>query len=254
MEREASARFRFYAELNDFLPADRRQIAFDYRFRGSPSIKDAVEAIGVPHPEVDLILVNGTSVGWDHRLRDGDDVSVYPVFEAMDITPAVRLRPQPLRETRFIADVHLGRLARLLRMLGFDCAWDAGYDDARIIDLAAAEHRIILTRDRGLLKNGRVTHGTWVRATDPHAQIEEVVDRFHLRSQFAPFTRCMECNGTLEERDAEDVATRVPPKARERATAFRECRDCGHVYWDGTHVERMRELVRHLSARDESAD
>jgi len=158
----------------------------------------------------------------------------------------VRLRPEPLRETRFVLDVHLGRLARWLRMLGFDTVYDNAYDDARIVDIAAREHRIILTRDRGLLKHARVTHGTWVRATDPRRQIDEVVDRLDLRARFAPFTRCMECNGALESRARADIAARVPPRARRRASAFHQCAGCGKVYWDGTHVARMRRLLAEL--------
>jgi hypothetical protein len=241
-----NARFRFYAELNDFLPAQKRQVAFDHAFTGRPSIKDAVEAIGVPHPEVDLIVVNGASVGWDYHLAGGDDVAVYPVFEAIDVSPVVRLRPEPLRATRFVADVHLGRLARWLRMLGFDCAYDEECPAAEIIEIAVAERRVILTRNRHLLKNAHVTHGYWVRATDPHRQTREVVDRLDLRSRFAPFTRCMECNAEIVERPAAEVGDRVPPRARERATAFYQCVGCQRVYWEGTHVERMRRLIESL--------
>ena len=246
-EHAKTARFRFYAELNDFLPAGKRQLAFDYSFTGSPSIKDAIEAVGVPHPEVDLVVVNGASVGWDYHLASGDDVSVYPVFEAMDISHIVRLRPKPLRVTRFVLDVHLGRLARWLRMLGFDSVYDTGYDSVQIIEHAVDERRIILTRNRELLKNTRVTHGYWVRTTNPRAQIEEVVRKLDLRSQFAPFTRCMECNGEIIERTAAEVADQVPPKARERAESFYQCSECRRVYWEGTHVERMRRLIEELS-------
>ena len=241
-----TARIRFYAELNDFLPAGKRQVAFDYTFTGTPSIKDAIEAIGVPHPEVDLVVVNGVSIGWDYHLAPDDAVSVYPVFEAMDISPAVRLRPEPLRVTRFLLDAHLGRLARLLRMLGFDSAYDAGYESTRAIEIATGENRIILTRDRQLLKNARITRGYWVRATEPREQIEEVVARLDLRSQFAPFTRCMECNGEIVDRTDTEVANRVPPRARARAEAFHQCAECGKIYWEGTHVERMRRLIEEL--------
>jgi uncharacterized protein with PIN domain len=246
-EHAMKARFRFYAELNDFLLADKRQLAFDYSFSGSPSIKDAIEAIGVPHPEVDLIVVNDASVGWDYHLASGDEVSVYPVFEAIDISDIVRLRPEPLRVSRFVLDVHLGRLAKWLRMLGFDSLYDSGYDNAQIIENGVDERRIILTRSRELLKNARVTHGYWVRATDPRAQIEEVVGRLDLRSQFAPFTRCMECNGEITERPPAEVADQVPPKARERAQSLYQCNQCRRVYWEGTHVERMRRLIEELS-------
>ena len=102
------AEFRFYEELNDFLPPEKRKRSFAYMFEGTPSIKDAIEAVGVPHTEIDIILVDGRSVGFDHRLRGGERVAVYPMFEAIDVSPLVRLRPQPLRITRFVVDVHLG--------------------------------------------------------------------------------------------------------------------------------------------------
>ena len=237
------ARFRFYAELNDFLPTAKRQAPFDYAFSGTPSIKDAIEAIGIPHPEVDLVVVNGRSVGWGYHLAPEDDVSVYPVFEAVDISPAVRLRSEPLRVTRFMVDTHLGRLARWVRMLGFDAICDAGFDHDQIVEVSLREHRIILTHNRQLLKDARVTHGYWVRATEPREQIEEVVVRLDLRSQFTPFSRCMDCNGTITARPLEDVAHRVPPMVRKQTGSFHQCEACGKVYWNGTHVQRMRTLI-----------
>ena len=132
------AEFRFYEELNDFLPPEKRKRAFDYRFDGTPSIKDAVEAVGVPHTEIDVILADGRSVGFDYRLRGGERVAVYPMFEALDVSPLVRLRPQPLRSTRFVVDVHLGALARHLRLIGFDTVWRNNLDDREIVDIALA--------------------------------------------------------------------------------------------------------------------
>ena len=136
--------FRFYEELNDFLPLARKKVSFEYAFRGSPSVKDAVEAIGVPHTEVDLVIVNGRSVGFEYQLRDGDRIAVYPTFEALDISPATRLKARPLRKLRFIADVHLGKLARLLRMMGFDTLYDRDFEDAEIVARSTGELRIIL--------------------------------------------------------------------------------------------------------------
>ena len=114
------AHFRFYEELNEFLPHHKRKTEFVYHFHGAPSVKDAVEAIGVPHVEVDIILVNGISVSFSRKLSDGDRISVYPVFESFDVSAVTHLRARPLREPRFILDVHLGRLAKYLRLCGFD--------------------------------------------------------------------------------------------------------------------------------------
>src|SRR5690606_17651684 len=186
---------RFYAELNDFLPAERRQVAFRYAFEGTPAVKDTIEAIGVPHTEVDVILVDGRSVDFAYRLQGGERVAVYPVFERFDVAGVTRLRPAPLRVTRFIADVHLGALARHLRLVGFDTVWERDLADEDIIRRALAERRIVLTRDRGLLKDGRVTHGYWLRNTDPRQQLGEVVRALDLAGRLQPYTRCMQCNG-----------------------------------------------------------
>lgn len=238
-----TARFRFYAELNDFLPEAQKQRTFDYCFRGSPGVKDAVEAIGVPHTEVDLIVVNGASVGFDYHLRDGDEVSVYPVFEALDISPVVRLRPRPLRVTRFVLDVHLGKLARALRLLGFDAGYERTAEDADIVKKSASEHRIILTRDRELLKSGAVTHGYWIRSSDPRTQVKEVLERFDLRGQVRPFTRCTVCNGLIEPAALEEARREAPERVKEWCTEYFRCSDCGKLYWKGTHFDRLGEFV-----------
>jgi hypothetical protein len=178
---------RFYEELNDFLHYSRRKKAFDFLTRGKRTIKDIIESLGVPHTEVDLILANGISVNFDYHPANKDYISVYPVFEAIDISPIVYLRPKPLRETRFILDVHLGPLARYLRMLGFDTYYRNDLDDHEIIHLSLSEKRIILTRDLFILKNGRVTHGYYVRNTNPGKQLQEIVNRFDLKRQIHPF-------------------------------------------------------------------
>lgn len=257
----ASAQFRFYAELNDFLPTAKSSMGtaapcpYVYEYRGHPSVKDAIEALGVPHVEVDLILANGRSVDFDYPLHDGDRIAVYPVFESLDISPLVRLRARPLRRTAFVLDVHLGKLARLLRMLGLDTRYRNDYEDEEIVEVAGREGRIILTRDRGLLMRGAVTHGYWVRATAPTAQAREVVGRFDLREQAQPFTRCLRCNGLLEPVAAEAVRDQVPPQTAAWCEArgvchYHRCADCGQVYWPGTHYERMQRTVARVLSKD----
>jgi uncharacterized protein with PIN domain len=243
-----TAEFRFYEELNDFLPPERRKAPFPYSFDGTPSVKDAIEALGVPHTEIDLILVNGLSVGFGHRLSDGDRVAVYPVFESLDISPVVRLRPEPLREPKFILDGLLGRLAKYLRLLGFDTSYDRTLDDTGIIRIAQQEQRIILTRDRGLLKHGSVTHGYLVRSADTAKQAIEVVRRFDLACRLRPFSRCTVCNGIIEEVAKESVLGRIPPKAAVYYDRFSRCGSCGRIYWRGSHAERMEQTVHRLAA------
>ena len=248
------AEFRFYAELNDFLSPERRYVTFVHAFRGRPAVKDQIEALGVPHTEVDLILVNGESVGFDHPLEDGDRVSVYPVFEAFDITPVLRVRPEPLREVRFVLDAHLGRLAAYLRMLGFDALYRSDYEDGELAHLSHDERRILLTRDRGLLKRSIVTHGYCVRETQPCSQLVEVVQHFDLFRLIAPFTRCVRCNGLLERVPKEQVRDRLLPETCRHYDDFCTCRACGRVYWHGPHAERMERLIEHVLAHEPGED
>ena len=246
---ENCAQFRFYEELNDFLPQYQRKQDIAYTFNEHPAIKDPIEALGVPHTEVDLIVVNGRSVGFDYRLQDGDRVAVYPTFESLDITPIVRLRPQPLRKTAFVLDGHLGTLARLLRLLGFDALYRNNFEDRDIIRVALSEHRIILTRDRWLLRAKEVTHGYWLHSDDPEEQAREVLRRFDLTGCIQLFQRCPVCNGVLYSVSKTEVLAQLEPLTREHYEEFWRCDACGKIYWRGTHYPRIsRKLERILSA------
>ena len=246
----ASAEFRFYEELNDFLPPERRRASFVYSVAGTRSVKDAIEAIGVPHTEVDLILVDGESVGFERVLRGGERVAVYPMFELLDIAPLQHLRPRPLREPRFVLDTHLGKLARHLRMAGFDCLYRNDYRDSELVTAALAEQRIILTRDLGLLKQRLVTHGYFVRATESEGQLREVVRVLQLQSGLRPFTRCRECNAALREVPKTEVEARLPPKVRAAYEHFQLCPGCGRIYWEGSHYARLRRLLDRTAQPD----
>lgn len=238
-----TAFFRFYEELNDFLPEKNRKKSLLYRFSGSPAVKDAIEAIGVPHIEVDLILINGKSVTFTHRLSKEDHVSVYPVFESLDISPVNRLRERPLRKTRFILDVHLGKLAKYLRMTGFDTLYEKHYSDSEIVEISLKEKRIILTRDIGVLKYKTVTHGYWIRSQDPYEQFNEVIRRFELIQNFQPFHRCMNCNGLIEKVTKDEVIHNLKPKTRQFYHDFYKCSKCNKIYWKGSHFKKMQHFI-----------
>lgn len=248
--RQQVSTFRFYEELNDFLPPERRKIAFDFAFNGTPSVKDCIEAIGVPHPEVDLILVDDVSTGFDRLLKGGERVAVYPMFERLDITPLSHLRPRPLREPRFVLDVHLGKLARYLRLLGFDTSYDRAHADPRLAAIATKERRILLTRDKGLLKRKAVTRGYWLRNTEPRLQIAEVVEALDLYSAVRVFSRCMVCNHTLETVDEALVRDELPAGLRGRLGWISRCQGCGRLYWPGSHYDRLVDLITHLISSD----
>jgi len=242
------ADLRFYAELRDFLAPGRRSGHVRHAFREPGSVKDAIESHGVPHTEVELIIVNGRSVGFDHQVSAGDRISVYPVFESFDVSPIVRVRPHALREPRFVLDVHLGTLARRLRLLGFDCCYERDASDEALVAISTSEGRILLTRDLGLLKRRVITHGTFVRATDPRKQVREIVRRFQLAGRISPFSRCISCNGLLEDVPKVEVAPQLPPMTRQLYDEFRRCRDCHKPYWRGAHHARLEELVAEASA------
>jgi hypothetical protein len=240
------ATFRFYEELNDFLPPDRRKIAFDYAFNGTPSVKDSIEAIGVPHPEVDLILVDGVSVRFDHLLNGGERVAVYPMFERVNISSLTRLRPNPLRKPCFVLDVHLGKLARYLRLLGFDTFYDRDYDDATIAAISRKERRLLLTRDKGLLKRNEVTRGYWLRNIQPRLQIAEVMEAFDLHRVVRIFSRCLVCNHTLETVAEASVRDALPAGLRGQFEQVSRCPGCGRLYWPGSHYDRLVDLLTNL--------
>ncbi|GGK56945.1 Mut7-C RNAse domain-containing protein [Amphritea balenae] len=241
-----TASFRFYEELNDFLPRDKRKLTFDWSFIGWPTVKDCIEAIGVPHCEIDLILVNGASVEFNYPMQGGERVAVYPQFEAFDITPLIRLRPKPLRETKFVVDVNLGTLARKLRLLGFDTLYRNDFGDNELVDISVAERRIILTRDLGVLKHGAVSHGYWVRSDDPRQQVRELVERLQLQKQCQPFIRCSHCNGILQEVDKGAIVSRIPEDTLKYSNKYWQCPDCKRVYWRGSHYSRVQEWINDL--------
>jgi uncharacterized protein with PIN domain len=238
--------FRFYEELNDFLPSAKRKTSFQYAFKENQSVKDAVEALGVPHVEVDMIIVNGKTVDFSYKLMNDDQISVYPVFESFDISKVAPLRAKPLRKTKFILDVHLGRLSKYLRLCGFDALFEHYFTDNEIIELSVKEHRIILTRDRGLLKNKRVTRGYWIRSRKPDEQLKEVLNRFDLKDDLHPFTRCLECNGTVADVPKEEIIDKLLPNTRNLFDGFKRCRVCGKIYWEGSHYERMKSFLESL--------
>ena len=237
---------RFYEELNDFLPRGRKKKTFVHLFSGRPTIKDVIESLGIPHVEVDLILANGHSVDFNYKPDDHDLISVYPVFESLDISSVTRLRPKPLRDIKLILDVHLGKLARYMRLIGFDTMYETNLEDDQIVSISSREKRIVLTRDIQLLKNSQVTHGYWVRSQKPGEQLQEVIHRLDLSKKIRPFHRCMECNGIIKKADKSEVIDYLKPKTRTHYENFYRCDQCLRVYWNGSHYQRMVAMLRNL--------
>src|SRR6266496_2944814 len=223
----SSATLHFHAELNDFVPPARRDRGFVHSFRGRVSIKDMIESLGVPHTEVAAIAVNGQSQDFSYLVRDGDQIDVYPISIAEAVAPFVPLRAPTLGTPRFVLDT----------------LYRNDYEDSELAYIASAEERILLTRDRGLLKRGIVTHAYYLRETDPQRQVAELLRRYDLAPAIRPLHRCIRCNGQLRTVPKEQISDRLEPKTREHYQEFSICVSCGQIYWKGSHYQKIQGFV-----------
>lgn len=242
---DLTVKFRFFGELNDFLSSQKEENSFSVVFKGNPSVKDLIEATGVPHTEIDIILINGKSVSFSYKLSGGEQIDVYPVFERSVREPVIHLAPLPESKS-FILDVHLGKLTRVLRLLGFDASYRNDYSDPQIVNTGVKENRIILTRDKGILKYKNVKAGYWIRSTNYLEQAREVVRRFDLCGMINPFSRCMLCNGRLVKVEKTDILLNLEEKTRLFYNKFSKCDVCGKVFWEGSHFERLQDLIKKI--------
>jgi uncharacterized protein with PIN domain len=240
------ATFQFLGGLQDLLAPGYRNGPFRYRFREHQTIKDAIEALGVPHTEVDCILVNRCSVDFNHRLQTNDSIEVYPLHAPVPALPILHLTPRLPNPAQFILDVHLGKLARRLRLLGFDSLYRNDYRDDEIMQLALEQQRIILTRDRGILKHKKVLSGYLVRSDVLVKQVREVLDRYRLREMIRPWLRCMSCNGLIEKIAKSEIDDRLEHKTRLYFDVFHRCPSCHRIYWQGSHFEQIETWLRSL--------
>lgn len=242
----AEVTFRFYGELNDFLPPWRRGRSFAYAYNGPQSVKHLMESIGLPHPEVDLILAGGAPVGFDHQPREGERIAVYPAFSELALEGLPSLRPPLPEPIAFLADNHLGRMARYLRLLGFDTTYGADTPDDILAERAHDENRVLLMRDRGLLKRSLVLFGYCLRSTDSREQLFAVLRRYRLFDRLEPWARCLRCNGRLQPVEKAAVLHLLEPKTKLYYDTFRQCDACGRVYWEGSHVGELGRLVEEV--------
>jgi uncharacterized protein with PIN domain len=238
--------FRFYEELNDFLPENRRKTDFEAPLKGTRSIKDMIESLGVPHTEVDLILVNNRSVDFRYILQDRDRVSVYPVFELLNITGITRLRNIPLRRNRFIADINIGNIVKYMRVLGLDVYHDSFLSNRDIIEISNNKKRIILTQNKKLLKFKDVSHGMFIRPGTTIEQIRRIIEYLDIKNDIKPFSRCLRCNTQLSTVQKNKILGRIPPKTKECCHEYGQCPSCDKIYWKGTHFMKMEKVVRQI--------
>jgi len=236
---------RFYEELNDFLKKEKHKKDIEAVFKGKRSVKDLIESFGVPHVEVDLILVNGKSVDFNYLTEDADRISVYPVFERLNIRDVQKLRNIPLRNIKFACDVHLRSLARRLRLLGFDVYYSDISDDAELVQVSINEDRVLLTGNRQLLMRRSITKGLCIRSSGTEKQTVEVLDRLDLRNLCDPFLRCVECNGLIEKIAEGDNSYMdiIPPGVRQWCSEFYRCPSCKRIYWKGSHYDKLVKVV-----------
>jgi hypothetical protein len=239
---------RFHGSLNDFLPLGRRDLPVVREFESPPAIKDTIQAMGVPHPEVDLIMANDRPVDFSYRLRPGDRIEVFGLDRPAGLAGLAGLVPTPPEPPRFVLDGHLGRLVRYLRMLGFDTRYDRRAEDSELARASAEESRILLTRDRGLLKRSVVRHGFLVRDDDPRCQLAQVVARYGLSRLAAPFTRCIRCNGAIRPVGRSEVVERLAGQLRTLRyfDSFGRCDGCSSIYWPGSHYDRMSRVAQEV--------
>ncbi|WP_266205998.1 Mut7-C RNAse domain-containing protein [Pontibacter kalidii] len=243
---EHAATFRFHGALNDFLNKHRKGKTIRFTFQGTPAIKDAMEAMGVPHPEVDVVLANNKLVAFSYLLRPGDAVEVYPVETGKEWPAGYTFEERNPPPHRFILDVHLGTLAKSMRLLGLDTFYQTDLSDNVIARIAAQQQRVVLTRDVGLLKQKSIAWGYWLRSQHTEEQLEEVIRRFRLQDSFSPFERCLACNVPVQEVAKEEVLDELPPKTRLYFHDFFRCPSCSRVYWKGSHYERMQQFVERI--------
>ena len=240
-------RLRFHGDLNVFLRSKAGDAVIERRLAEKTSIKDVIESCGVPHPEVDLILVDEQTVGFDHTLANDAKVEVFPV-ENRD-TNRTEKRLQTIGITRFVADGHLGGLTRNLRLLGFDVAYHQNADDRQLLEVMARENRALLTRDRRLLMHAIVQHGYCPRSQNADEQTIEVVRRFDLSELIAPFTRCLRCNAPLEAAAKADIIDKLEPLTKIYYDQFRRCPDCKQIYWSGSHFPKLQKRIEEIRSR-----
>jgi len=235
--------FRFYEELNDYLPDEKHKVWFEYFFGEGMKIHDAIQSFGVPPSEIDLILVNQQSKSFDYLLQDGDRISVYPVFELFDLSGINRLREKPLRNPSFICDVHLGRLCKYLRMLGWDTLYSNHFTPEEMIAISLREGRIILSRSYRLTRHKEVSHSYRIRSSDSLEQVKDLISKLDLSDRINPLTRCLNCNAMLVPVDKQAVIQLLQDRTAKYYNEFFKCPDCNQIYWKGSHFENMLRFI-----------
>lgn len=236
-------KIRFFSELNDFLPEKKKYMQLLIELNRQSSVKDIIESFGIPHTEVELIIIKGISLDFSYIVKNDDFISVYPKFESLDIRSILKIRKTPLRKIKFVLDQHLGKLSRYLRLYGCDSLYRKDFSDVELAEISSTSNRILLTRDIGLLKRSKVTHGYWIRSSIPREQLIEIIQRFDLKKEYNLFSRCIVCNGTITDVNKEEIIALIPKKIALYYSTFYRCTECKKIYWRGSHYDNMNKFM-----------
>lgn len=234
-----------HGDLPIFLAKGSRSSTLEMDLTRRTSIKDFIEALGVPHPEIQRLTVNCREKDFGYLVEAADRIEVFPFVSPVDPTIATALRP-PVGKISFAVDANVGKLARLLRMTGFDTFHEPQLDDDKLAEKSRREGRIILTRDRALLKRNAVVHGRLIRNSQPAAQLREIISLYDLRDRIKPFSRCLCCNEILQPVAKKDILARLEPLTRKYFDDFHKCPACARLYWPGSHRENMLDYLQGL--------
>jgi uncharacterized protein with PIN domain len=241
-----SVRLHVHGDLDFFLGSRTRGGRVERRLSEKTSVKDVIESFGIPHPEVDLILVNGQAVDFGYAVTGDAEIDLNPPGIQSSNFKEKRLQVHTIMD--FVADGHLGKLVRDLRLLGIDVVYDSAAEDRQLVEIASRDNRALLTRDRRLLMYAAVQHGYYLRSQNPLEQTVEVVRRFELGSIFSPFSRCLRCNALLEPTEKEKVIGQLEPLTKVYYEEFRRCTGCGQVYWSGSHFTKLQKRLEQIRA------
>ncbi|EFL51711.1 protein of unknown function DUF82 [Solidesulfovibrio fructosivorans JJ]] len=252
MDKAATLRFR--GALRELLRRPAANGVVVYPVTREASIKDVIEALGPPHTEIHGIIADDRPVGFEHRLAPGERITIEPAVFPIDVFTPTLLRPTPLPlpKQRFVADANVGRLATLLRLLGYDAVYDRDMEDGELARIAAEEGRIALSRDVSCLKRSKIMYGRLIRANDPQEQLRDILRAFGLTPPYGAFTRCLRCNRELAPVDKKDILDRLLPKTKRYYEKFSMCPECGRIYWAGSHYEHMRGWIREILKGEET--
>lgn len=229
-----------------FLKNDPSLLSSTYELTRRASVKDIIEAHGVPHTEVGRIRYDSESVDFGFIPEREGTLQIDGIRTPFRVNRESILRPYPLNRICFVADVNVIRLGKLMILLGFDVCYDRTLTDDQIAQIAADQGRIVLSRDTLLLKRKNIIYAKRIRENDPYSQLVEVVSFFGLEDRICFFSRCMLCNTQLEKVQKRDIINRLEPKTRKYFNTFLQCPGCGKIYWKGSHFDHIRERLNHM--------